>query len=277
MTTITASEVNKLRKATGAGMMDCKKALQESGGDFEKAIDYLRKKGQKVSAKRADREANEGAIIAITNDNQTTGVIVELNCETDFVAKNEDFISFAKSIANVAIAEQPANKEDLLNLSFDGTPISTKLEEYVGKIGEKIGVGTYKIVKAASVIPYIHSGNRIGVLVEMNKESNDAITAAGKDVAMQIAAMNPVAVSKEDVTEDVISREMEVGMEQAKAEGKPENMLEKIAQGKLNKFFKENTLLAQPFVKDSKSSVAQMLETTEGGLTVKNFTRIALA
>ena len=277
MTTITASEVNKLRKATGAGMMDCKKALQESGGDFEKAIDYLRKKGQKVSAKRADREANEGAIIAITNDNQTTGVIVELNCETDFVAKNEDFISFAKSIANVAIAEQPANKEDLLNLSIDGTPISTKLEEYVGKIGEKIGVGTYKIVKAASVIPYIHSGNRIGVLVEMNKESNDAITAAGKDVAMQIAAMNPVAVSKEDVTEDVISREMEVGMEQAKAEGKPENMLEKIAQGKLNKFFKENTLLAQPFVKDSKSSVAQMLETTEGGLTVKNFTRIALA
>lgn len=277
MTTITASEVNKLRKATGAGMMDCKKALQESGGDFEKAIDYLRKKGQKVSAKRADREANEGAIIALTNDNQTTGVIVELNCETDFVAKNDDFVSFAKTIANVALTEKPASKEELINLSIDGTPISSKLEEYVGKIGENIGIGNYILVNSESVISYIHSGNRIGVLVEMNKAANDAITSAGKDVAMQIAAMNPVAVNKDNVSDDVIAREMEIGMEQAKAEGKPEAMLEKIAQGKLNKFFKENTLLAQPFVKDSKSTVAQMLETTEGGLTVTNFKRIALA
>lgn len=276
MTTITASEVNKLRKATGAGMMDCKKALQESGGDFEKAIDYLRKKGQKVSAKRADREANEGAIIAITNEAQTTGVVVELNCETDFVAKNEDFVSFAKSIAEIALNEQPATKEELVNLSIDGTSISNKLEEYVGKIGEKIGIGTYKIVSAPAVISYIHSGNRIGVLVELNKASNDSITAAGKDVAMQIAAMNPVAVNKDQVSQDVINREMEVGMEQARAEGKPENMLEKIAQGKLNKFFKENTLLAQPFVKDSKASVSQMLEATESGLTVNEFTRIAL-
>lgn len=276
MTTITASEVNKLRKATGAGMMDCKKALQESGGDFEKAIDYLRKKGQKVSAKRADREANEGAIIAITNEAQTTGVVVELNCETDFVAKNEDFVSFAKSIAEIALNEQPATKEELVNLSIDGTSISNKLEEYVGKIGEKIGIGTYKIVSAPAVISYIHSGNRIGVLVELNKASNDSITAAGKDVAMQIAAMNPVAVNKDHVSQDVINREMEVGMEQARAEGKPENMLEKIAQGKLNKFFKENTLLAQPFVKDSKASVSQMLEATESGLTVNEFTRVAL-
>ena len=276
MTTITASEVNKLRKATGAGMMDCKKALQESGGDFEKAIDYLRKKGQKVSAKRADREANEGAIIAITNEAQTTGVVVELNCETDFVAKNEDFVSFAKSIAEIALNEQPATKEELVNLSIDGTSISNKLEEYVGKIGEKIGIGTYKVVSAPAVISYIHSGNRIGVLVELNKASNDSITAAGKDVAMQIAAMNPVAVNKDQVSQDVINREMEVGMEQARAEGKPENMLEKIAQGKLNKFFKENTLLAQPFVKDSKASVSQMLEATESGLTVNEFTRIAL-
>jgi elongation factor Ts len=277
MTTITASEVNKLRKATGAGMMDCKKALQESGGDFEKAIDYLRKKGQKVSAKRADREANEGAIIALTNEDQTTGVIVELNCETDFVAKNEDFVSFAKNIAHVALSEKPATKDDLLNLSIEGTPISAKLEEYVGKIGEKIGVGSYTIVNAPSVISYIHSGNRIGVLVEMNKEANDSITNAGKDVAMQIAAMNPVAVNKDQVSQDIIDREIEIGMEQAKAEGKPEAMLEKIAHGKLNKFFKESTLLAQPFVKDSKSTVAQMLETTENGLTVNNFKRIALA
>ena len=199
-----------------------------------------------------------------------------MNCETDFVAKNEDFVSFAKSIAEIALNEQPATKEELVNLSIDGTSISNKLEEYVGKIGEKIGIGTYKIVSAPAVISYIHSGNRIGVLVELNKASNDSITAAGKDVAMQIAAMNPVAVNKDQVSQDVINREMEVGMEQARAEGKPENMLEKIAQGKLNKFFKENTLLAQPFVKDSKASVSQMLEATESGLTVNEFTRIAL-
>jgi len=277
MATITASEVNKLRKLTGAGMMDCKKALVESNGDFEVAIDYLRKKGQKVSAKRADREANEGAIIATTSADQTTGIIVELNCETDFVAKNEDFVSFAKAIAATALENKPANTEELLTLSIEGTPISTKLEEYIGKIGEKIGIGTYLILNAANVVSYIHSGNRIGVLVELNNTASESNTAAGKDVAMQIAAMNPVAVTKDEVDAATIAREMEIGMEQAKAEGKPEAMLEKIATGKLNKFFKENTLLAQPFVKDSGSTVAQMLQNTEEGLTVNSFKRVALA
>lgn len=276
MTTISASEVNKLRKATGAGMMDCKKALVESNGDFEKAIDYLRKKGQKVSAKRADREANEGAIIALTNADQTTGVIVELNCETDFVAKNEDFISFANAIASTALENTPASMEELISLEIDGTPISLKLEEYVGKIGEKIGIGNYTLLNATNVVSYIHSGNRIGVLVELNNVATDANTTAGKDVAMQIAAMNPVAVNKEQVDADTIAREIEIGKEQAKAEGKPEAMLEKIAEGKLNKFFKENTLLAQPFVKDSKSTVGQMLSSTENELTVISFNRVAL-
>jgi elongation factor Ts len=277
MTTITASEVNKLRKLTGAGMMDCKKALVESNGDFDIAIDYLRKKGQKVSAKRADREANEGAIIATTSSDQTTGVIVELNCETDFVAKNEDFVSFAHALASVALENKPATIDELMALSIDGTPISTKLEEYVGKIGEKIGIGTYVILNANNVVSYIHSGNRIGVLVELNNAASEANTSAGKDVAMQIAAMNPVAVTKDEVDETTIAREIEIGKEQARAEGKPEAMLEKIAMGKLNKFFKENTLLAQPFVKDSGSTVAQMLQTTEDGLTVNSFKRIALA
>lgn len=276
MTTITASEVNKLRKITGAGMMDCKKALVESNGDFEGAIDYLRKKGQKVSANRADREANEGAVIAITADDHKTGVIVELNCETDFVAKNEDFISFANAIAFTALQNKPASKDDLVALTIDGTTISTKLEEYVGKIGEKIGIGSYEVVSADNVVAYIHSGNRIGVLVEMNKAANDANIEAGKDVAMQIAAMNPVAVNKDQVDADTIQREIAIGMDQARTEGKPEEMLEKIAKGKLGKFFKDNTLLEQPFVKDSKASVAQMLESTESGLTVTGFKRVAL-
>jgi elongation factor Ts len=276
MTTITASEVNKLRKITGAGMMDCKKALVESNGDFEGAIDYLRKKGQKVSANRADREANEGAVIALTSNDHKSGIIVELNCETDFVAKNEDFISFANAIASAALENKASSKDELVKLSIGGTLISTKLEEYVGKIGEKIGIGSYEIVSAENVVAYIHSGNKIGVLVEMNKAANDANVEAGKDVAMQIAAMNPVAVNKDEVDADTIKREIEIGMDQARTEGKPEDMLEKIAKGKLGKFFKDNTLLEQPFVKDSKASVAQMLEATESGLTVTGFKRVAL-
>ncbi len=276
MTTITASEVNKLRQITGAGMMDCKKALVESNGDFEAAIDYLRKKGQKISANRADRDANEGAVIALTTTDNTTGVIVELNCETDFVAKNDDFIAFANSIANAALANKPADLAALNAIQIDGVSIESKLQDYVAKIGEKIGVGRYEIVNGANVVPYIHSGNRIGVLVELNNAPSDAKTAAGKDVAMQIAAMNPVAVDKDQVDATTISREIEIGKEQARAEGKPEDMLEKIALGKLSKFYKENTLLNQAFVKDGAVTVAQMLDQIEKGLTVVSFKRIGL-
>jgi len=276
MTTITASEVNELRKITGAGMMDCKKALQESNGDFETAIDYLRKKGQKISANRADRDANEGAVIAITNDNNTVGVIVMLNCETDFVAKNEDFVAFANSITQTALTNKPANTEALLNLTIEGTTIADAIQAYVAKIGEKISIGRYELVEGANVVPYIHAGNRMGVLVSMNNAPNAANQVAGKDVAMQIAAMNPVAVDKDQVDADTIKREIEIGKEQARAEGKPEDMLEKIALGKLNKFYKESTLLEQSFVKDGSLSVAQMLEQVEKGLTVTAFKRIGL-
>jgi len=276
MTTITASEVNELRKITGAGMMDCKKALQESNGDFEAAIDYLRKKGQKISANRADRDANEGAVIALTNDNSTVGIIVMLNCETDFVAKNDDFVSFANSIAQTALTHKPSNLDALLNLTIDGNTISNALQAYVAKIGEKISIGRYELIEGNNVVPYIHSGNRIGVLVSMNNAPTAESQAAGKDVAMQIAAMNPVAVDKDQVDADTIKREIEIGKEQARAEGKPEDMLEKIALGKLNKFYKESTLLAQSFVKDGNLSVAQMLEQVEKGLTVLSFKRVGL-
>lgn len=274
---ITAAAVNELRKKTGAGMMDCKKALQESDGDMEAAIDYLRKKGQKVSAKRADREASEGAIIALADDNQKSGVIVELNCETDFVAKNDDFVKLATDIAHLALKIAPSTKDDLLALELDGKVISDILLEQIGKIGEKIEIGSYETVSAETVVPYIHHGNRLGVLVGLNKESKHDVVSAGKDVAMQIAAMNPVALNKESVDEETIQREIEIGKEQAKAEGKPEQILEKIALGKLNKFFKDNTLLEQDFVKDSSLSIAKMLEQVENGLTVTQFKRVSLA
>jgi elongation factor Ts len=276
MTTISASDVNKLRQMTGAGMMDCKKALTESNGDFDAAVDYLRKKGQKVSAARADRDAKEGAVIAKTSADKKTGIIIQLSCETDFVAKNEDFVKFANQIADLALANTPVDADALKALPFEGSTLADKLIEQVGKIGEKIDVVRYEIMAGDNIVPYIHGSNRLGVLVSLNAPASDANLAAGKDVAMQIAAMNPVALDKGDVDPSVINREIEIGKEQARAEGKPEEMLEKIAQGKLGKFYKESTLLNQEFVKDGSKTISQMLDGIEKGLTVKAFKRVAL-
>ncbi len=272
---ITASAVNDLRKATGAGMMDCKKALQETNGDTEQAIDFLRKKGAKVSANRADRDAAEGAVIAIASDHKKAGVIVRLNCETDFVAKNSDFIQFANDIAAVALKNKPASIDELKNLAIDGKSINEKLLDYIGKIGEKIDVTVYNLVEGNLVIPYIHAGNKIGVLVAMSA-TGTKIEEAAKDVAMQIAAMSPIALDKSDVSQTIIDREIEIGKAQAVAEGKPEAMLEKIALGKLNKFYKDSTLLNQDFVKDSSKTISQMLNDIEKGLTVTQFKRVQL-
>lgn len=276
MSTISAADVNKLRQLTGAGMMDCKKALTESNGDFEAAIDFLRKKGQKISLNRADRAAKEGAVIAITNDSRTTGVVIELNCETDFVAKNEDFVKFAQEIANLALENKPASIEALKALSTGNLSLEQKMLDEMGKTGEKMEISKYEIINGTNVVAYIHAGNRMGVLVEMNNAPSDANLAAGKDTAMQIAAMNPIALNEKEVPQDTINREIEVGKEQAIAEGKPAEMAEKIAQGRLNKFFKEYTLLNQEFVKDSSKTISKMLNDTEAGLTVLSFKRIAL-
>lgn len=276
MTTISASDVNKLRTMTGAGMMDCKKALQETNGDFEAAVDFLRKKGAKISASRADRDAKEGAIIAKVSENKSLGVILQLSCETDFVAKNEDFVAFAHKLADTALSNKAQNVEALKALTIDGGNVGDRIIEQVGKIGEKIDVVRYEIMEGNNLVPYIHAGNRIGVLVSLNNAANEANFLAGKDVAMQIAALNPVALDKGDVDASVIEREMVIGMDQARAEGKPENMLEKIAQGKLGKFYKDSTLLNQEFVKDSSKTIAQMLDGIEKGLTVTAFKRVSL-
>ncbi len=272
---ITASAVNELRKASGAGMMDCKKALQETNGDMEQAIDYLRKKGAKVSANRADRDAAEGAVIAVASADKKCGAVIRLNCETDFVAKNEEFVALANKIAGIALEHKPSSLESLKQLPIDGIAISERLLDYVGKIGEKIDVTVYEIVEGNLIVPYIHAGNKIGVLVALSN-SGQAIEDAGKDVAMQIAAMSPVALDKSDVSQDIIDREIEIGKAQAAAEGKPEAMLEKIAMGKLNKFYKDSTLLNQDFVKDSSKTISQMLDGIENGLTVTAFRRIQL-
>ena len=276
MSTISAADVNKLRQMTGAGMMDCKKALTESNGDFEAAIDNLRKKGQKISLNRADRAAQEGAVIALTSEDRKTGIVVELNCETDFVAKNEDFVKFAYEIANLALTNKPADADALKALSLGSLTLEQRLLDEMGKTGEKMDVSKYVIINGENVIAYIHAGNRMGVLVEMNNAPSEANTNAGKDTAMQIAAMNPLALNEAQVPAETIAREIEVGKEQAIAEGKPAEMAEKIAQGRLTKFYKEYTLLNQDFVKDSSKSIAKMLADTESGLTVVSFKRIAL-
>jgi elongation factor Ts len=276
---ISAADVNKLRQQTGAGMMDCKKALTETNGDFEAAIDFLRKKGAKVAASRQDRESNEGVVISRTSADGKTGVIIELNCETDFVAKNAEFIAFANEIANKAVENQPKSIEELYALSIDTENTTTTIGEAVidktGKIGEKIGVSKLEIITGEKVIAYVHGNFRLGVLVALN--SNPAgVEEAGKDVAMQIAAMNPIAVDKDGVDATVIERELEIAKDVIRAEGKPEEMVEKISLGKLNKFYKDSTLLNQEFVKDSSKNVAQFLATVEKGLTVTAFKRVAL-
>lgn len=276
MTTITASEVNKLRQMTGAGMMDCKNALVETQGDFEAAVDYLRKKGAKIAAKRADREATEGCVIAMVNESRSAGVIVLLACETDFVAKNEAFVELAKSITSLAMDNKPANLDALKALSLNGVAVADRLMDEVAKIGEKIDVTKYELVEGSNVVSYIHGSNRMGVLVEMNNAATDANMVAGKDVAMQIAAMNPVAVNRDSVDANTIERELEIGREQARAEGKPEAMIDRIASGKLEKFFKESTLIAQDFVKDGSMTVEKYLSSVEPGLTVTRFKRVQL-
>ena len=276
---ISAADVNKLRQQTGAGMMDCKKALTETNGDFEAAIDFLRKKGAKVAASRQDRESNEGVVISRTSADGKTGVIVELNCETDFVAKNAEFIAFANEIANKAVENQPKTIEELYALSIDTDNTTTTIGEAVidktGKIGEKIGVSKFEVITGEKVVAYVHGNFRLGVLVALN--ANPAgVEEAGKDVAMQIAAMNPIAVDKDGVDASVIERELEIAKDVIRAEGKPEEMVEKISLGKLNKFYKDSTLLNQEFVKDPSKSVAQFLSTVEKGLTVTAFKRVAL-
>ncbi len=273
---ITAADINKLRQMTGAGMMDCKKALTEAEGDFEKAIDELRKKGQKVAANRSDRDAKEGLVVAKTTSDNKRGVVLVVNCETDFVAKNDEFGKFVTNILDIAIAKNPKSVDELKGLPYDNNiSIADKLIEQTGVIGEKIELSKYEIVEAPSVIAYNHPGNRLANIVGFT--SDKVSPEVAKDVAMQVAAMAPVAVDKADVDAETIQREIEVGKEQARAEGKAEEMLEKIAQGKLVKFYKESTLLNQEFIKDNKKTIAQYLNDSEKGLSVTAFKRIALA
>lgn len=272
---ITASDVNKLRQQTGAGMMDCKNALVESNGDFEAAVDILRKKGQKIAAKRGDNEAKEGLVLAQVSENGSEGVILTLNCETDFVAINESFRAFVQSIVEVALKNLPASIEELKALKYDDKlTVEEKITEQIGVIGEKLDLSKFGRISAPRVAAYNHPGNQLATLVGLTSGS-DSAEDAGKQVAMQIAAMNPIALNKDGVDQDTISREIEIGKELAIQEGKPADMAEKIAQGRLNKFFQENTLLSQPFVRDNKLSVEQFLDSTEKGLTVSSFLRFA--
>ncbi len=274
--TISAADVKKLRDMTGAGMSDCKNALVEADGDFDKAIEVLRKKGEKLSLKRADRETAEGAVIALVSPDRTRGVIVKYSCETDFVAKNDDFVALARTFGEIALANQPQDLEALLALPFeDGLSIGEKVTEQVGVIGERVNISAYEHLEATMVCPYIHSGNRAGVLVGLNK-NDENFFAPGRDVAMQVAAMNPLALDKDGVDQTLIEKEIEIGKEVARQEGKPEEMLEKIALGKLNKFFKDNTLVNQDFVKDNKLSVAGYLKSIDKDLVATGFKHVKL-
>ena len=275
MAKITAAEVNKLRKQTGAGMMDCKKALVEAEGDFDAAIDILRKKGQKVAAKRADREASEGAVLATTNADNTVGVLVSVNCETDFVAKNEGFVQLAEQVLKVAMENTPDTKEELYALSFDGSmSVEEKLTDQTGVIGEKIEISTYEKLEALYVAAYIHAGNKLASLVGLSAVPSQ--DDAGKNVAMQVAAMNPISIDKDGIDQETIDRELEVGRDLARQEGKPEEMLDRIAQGRLGKFFKENTLMSQAYIKESKQSVSDYLNSVDKGLSATAFKRVGL-
>jgi elongation factor Ts len=274
MAEINAADVAKLRRVTLAGMMDCKKALEEAEGNFDKAIEIIRKKGQAVANKRADRDATEGVVFSKVTSDGKIGAIIVLNSETDFVAKNADFIAFATKIIDLALAKNPANLEGLLALPFDGGTVSSKIIEYLGIIGEKVELSYYEKIEAAHVQAYIHPGSKLATLVGFTKDGIDV--QVYKDVAMQIAAMNPVAVDKDFVSPAMIAQEIEIGKEQARRDGKPEEMLEKIAQGKLTKFFKESTLLNQDFVKDNKMTIRQYLQSFNKDLTVTAFKRFSL-
>ena len=273
---ITAQEVNKLRKMTGAGMMDCKKALTEADGDFDKAIEILRKKGQKLSEKRADRATSEGTIFIKTNDDATEAYLISLTCETDFVAKNEDFQKLGQDIIELVADKKPASLVELKELPFQDLTVQEKVVENIGKIGEKLEISHYETLSGEKVVSYVHAGSKLGVLVALKNTGDADVTEAGRDVAMQIAAMNPVAVDKDGVDATVVEKEIEIGKETARQEGKPEEMLEKIANGKLNKFFKENTLLPQAFVKNNKQSIQQYLDSVNKDMTVTAFKRVAI-
>ncbi len=276
MSAISAQDVNKLRQMTGAGMMDCKKALTEAGGDFEKAIEILRKKGQKVSASRSDRDAKEGSVFIKVSDDAKEAFLIALNCETDFVGKNEEFQNLGKLIVETAYANKPADKDALLNLKTGELTLNDKIIELVGKIGEKIEVSEFVHMKGEAVVAYIHAGSKLGVLVSLKGVNGKDVTEAGKDVGMQIAAMNPVAVDEKSIDQSIIDKEIEIAKALILAEGKPENMVDKIAQGKLQKFFKDNTLVHQAFVKDNSKTVAQYLDSVTKGLSVAEFKRVTI-
>lgn len=275
---ITASDVNKLRQQTGAGMMDCKNALVEANGDFEAAVDILRKKGQKIAAKRGDNDAKEGVIIAQSSADGKTGVILTLNCETDFVAKNDGYVAMVQSLVDIALAKLPATVEELKALPYDDRlSVEEKITEQVGVVGEKLDLSGYAVLNANFVVAYNHPGNQLATLVGLSSGTATDIVEAGRQVAMQVAAMNPIAIDKDGVDARTIEREIEVGKDLAIQEGKPADMAEKIALGRLNKFFQENTLLSQAFVRDNKMTVEQFLNSTEKDLTVTDFKRFSLS
>lgn len=272
---ISAKDVKRLRDMTGVGMMDCKKALEEANGDFDAAVELLRKKGQKVAAKRADREANEGLIVASLSDDQTKGAIAEVNCETDFVARNEDFARFAEDVAALILREEPNDLEALNATEFrDGMTVEQAVTDLTGKIGEKIDIRRFAVLtsEGGRIVSYIHPGSRLGVLVDMH--GNGQVVEAGTDVAMQVAAMNPVATTKDEVPEALKDKELDIAREAARNEGKPDHIIDRIAQGKLERFFKDHVLVEQPFVKDSSMTVREMLQ--DAGVDVLRFVRYAL-
>jgi elongation factor Ts len=274
MSEVKTADIAKLRKLTGAGMMDCKKALQESDGDIDKAIELIRERGKAIANKRADREAGEGAALAATSADKKTGAVVVLNCETDFVAKNQDFVDLTNNILKVALENKPADLEALKALKIGDRAIGDLVLDQSGITGEKFELSYYELLEGEMVVPYIHPGNKLATIVAFNKGGFDE--QAGKDVAMQVAAMNPVAVDAEDVPEKVRQQEFEIGREQARLEGKPENILDKIAQGKLQKFYKESTLMNQDFIKDSKMTIAAYLKSVDADLKVIGFKRVSL-
>lgn len=271
---VSAADVSKLRKATGAGMMDCKKALTEADGDFDKAVDIIRKKGQAIANKRADREATEGVVLAKVSADGKKGALVVLNCETDFVAKNESFVALTQSILDLALASEASNADEVKDLQLNGVAIKDVITEQIGVIGEKIDMPYFDVVKAEQVVAYIHPGNKLATLVGLNKGGQDE--QIGRDVAMQVAAMNPVSVDRDSVPQEVVDKELEIAKDLTRQEGKPEEMVEKIAMGRLSKFFKESTLLDQVFVKDGKISVREYLQQADKGLTVTEFKRFSL-
>ena len=273
MSKISAADVNKLRKATGAGMMDCKKALVEAEGDFDTAVEVLRKKGQKVAANRADRDSSEGAVIARVNDDATVGVIVSLNCETDFVAKNESYVTLANQLADVALTHD--SLDSFLAADFNGMSVADKLTEQTGVVGEKIEIGGFERLEGAFVGSYIHAGNKIATLTSLSAVVDGAAEAA-KNVAMQAAAMNPIALNEKGVDSATVEKEIEIAKDQLRQEGKPEAMLENIAKGKLKRFFKDNTLVNQAYIKDGKQSVSEYVKSVDAELTVTGFKRLAL-